>query len=85
MKGVFGAITMKGDLTSLHLWDNVKDNDLSWAMLQGPDEGNICPKPSWHQHHGSTERVLEARSQKEITTNFKQEPVITVFTYKNCL
>lgn len=44
----FGAITMKGDLTSLHLWDNVKDNNLSWAMLQGPDEGYIGPKPSWH-------------------------------------
>lgn len=85
MKGVFEAITMEGDLTSLHLWDNVKDNDPSWATLQGPNEGNICPKPSWDQHYDSTERVLVARSQKEITTDFKQEQIITIFTYKICL
>jgi hypothetical protein len=29
MKGAFDAITVEGDLTSLHPWDNVKDNDPS--------------------------------------------------------
>lgn len=84
-KRPFDATTAEGDLTSLHLWDNVRDNAPTWAMLQGPNEGNICPMPSWDSCCDFTEAAREARSQIERGTDFTWEQIISISTFNICL
>lgn len=74
MKGVFEAITMEGDLTSLHLWDNVKDNDPSWATYAQSQVGistMILLKECWQPGHKRRTPLILNKSKLLLFSHIK--------------